>query len=286
MINRLRAEFRASSWQVLRRFRDDVTVRTRQGLLTVSLKDDAIGKALYVEGQYELDLVTRTLAFLREQRLLPPRGTGTLVDVGANNGVISIGALVHGEMARAIAIEPEPGNFALLQRNVAQNRLTERYTCLQRAASSEPGDVTFELSESNFGDHRVRTAAPAPGGQQLYGEAGRRTISVPAARLDDLLKDLGDISLIWMDVQGHEGHVLAGAVTTMTRGAPLMCEVWPYGLNRAGTSPESFASRAAALWTHYWLLRDGRFERNSIDALPALMAGLKGVDYANVIFVR
>jgi hypothetical protein len=41
-----------------------------------------------------------------------------------------------------------------------------------------------------------------------------------------------EIDLVWMDVQGHEAHVLAGA--TCLAGVPVVTEFWPFGLRRAG----------------------------------------------------
>lgn len=280
----LEQRLRTMAWPLLKRIRQSMTVRTLQGQFTLSLADDAISKSLFCEGQYELELVTRTLAFLRSVRKLPEKGHGTLADVGANNGVISIGALTAGELASAVAIEPDPRNFALLQRNVAQNGLTARMTCLEVAVSSQAGTVPFELSESNLGDHRVRSGAYTSQPDQ-YGEASRRVISVPSARLDDLLEGR-DISLIWMDVQGHEGHAMAGAPRVLGTGVPLVCEVWPYGLERAGTSPADFCARAKQYWKDYWVLRGTEYVRYGIDQLPALFGELTGVSYANAVFMR
>jgi len=43
-----------------------------------------------------------------------------VLDVGANLGVISIGMLVNGDVAAAIGVEPDPDNYALLERNIAR----------------------------------------------------------------------------------------------------------------------------------------------------------------------
>jgi len=50
-----------------------------------------------------------------------------VLDVGANLGVISIGMLVNGDVAAAIGVEPDPDNYALLERNIAQNLCGDRY---------------------------------------------------------------------------------------------------------------------------------------------------------------
>ena len=55
---------------------------------------------------------------------------------------------------------------------------------LPYAVSNRKGDITFELSKSNYGDHRVRGVALAEGGSE------RASVEVNAARLDDLPVDL------------------------------------------------------------------------------------------------
>lgn len=281
--------WRALAWRLLGRLRDEVTVTTRQGVFTLPLRDEAISKALYVERQYELELVTRTIDFLRSLGRLPPRGQGTVLDIGANNGVISIGLLTAAEFSRAIAIEPEPGNFALLERNAKQNGLAGRMTCLRYALSDQSGELTFELSADNFGDHRIRAASAAAGaGPEHYGESSRRVTRVPARRLDDVLAESQprDLALVWMDVQGFEAHVLRGAPALLSSGVPVVAEVWPYGLRRAGTSAEAFCTLAATAWSAYYELRGAAFEKSAIAELPALLRRLSGdEDYTNVVFL-
>lgn len=283
------SRWRALAWRLLRRVREEVTVTTRQGVFTLPLRDDAIGKALYIERQYELDLVSRTIDLLRSLGRLPPRGQGTVLDIGANNGVISIGMLTAAEFSRAIAIEPEPGNFALLERNARQNGLAGRITCLRCALADQAGELIFELSADNFGDHRVRDASAAAGaGPEHYGESARRITRVPARRLDDVLAETPprDLALVWMDVQGFEAHVLRGAPTLLSSGVPVVAEIWPYGLRRAGTSAEVFCALAASAWSSYYLLQGAAFEPSAIAELPALLRRLSGdEDYANVVFL-
>lgn len=60
-------------------------------------------------------------------------------------------------------------------------------------------------------------------------------MSVPAWRLDRALAelDVNDLTLVWVDTQGHEAHVLAGATETQRCRVPWVIEYWPYGLRRA-----------------------------------------------------
>ena len=287
-------EFRLLLWEINRKFRirRAVTVSTKQGVFTVLAADDSICRSLYCEGQYELSIMSKTMAFLRSMQKCPQKGEGTIVDIGANIGVTSIGMLHTGELEKAIAIEPESQNFALLQRNVKQNGLEGKVICLPYAVSHQKGDTLFELSDSNFGDHRVRTNSYVVDSTELYHESVRRVITVQADQLDNLLAELPepvthDIAIIWVDVQGYEGYVFMGAKKLLSKGAPVMSEIWPYGIRRAGMTQEQFCDIARSIWTNYWVLRRGKFVRYPVHTLDIFFneLGYDG-DYGNIIFTK
>ncbi len=294
LLRSCRYKLRKSRWSLLAKTRRTVTIPTRQGLLTVACADQVIGSRLYCDREFELDLMLRAFAHLRQTGKMPPKGKGTILDIGANMGVISVGMLYLGELERGIAIEPDPTNFALLEKNIAQNGFAGRMVCLQGAASDQAGEVPFEMSESNYGDHRVRIRAGESdnSGADLYGEDKRQVVCVRAARLDDLLSQVyedwtDEIKLIWIDTQGHEGHVFRGGENLFARGIPVVAEIWPYGLERAGTSPEDFCRVAARFWSHYWVWRRAKFVRYPIETLDIFMDELGTVgDHDNVIFTR
>ena len=280
-------------WRIHRRFRESVTLQTQQGIFKLPLDaNDAISKHLYSRREFELEWVADSLAFLRRHELCPPPGQGTVLDIGANNGVISIGMLTRGEFAQAIAIEPDPRNFAIMQDNVAANGLGERFACLNFAASNQPSELQFELSENNFGDHRVRSLRPEDSAPELFGESERRVISVPAETIDSLLAGLPakftqPVSLVWIDVQGYEGYVFQGAMDLLSRGVPVVSEVWPYGIRRAGMSLDRYCEIASGIWSTYWTERRGRFVRHEISELPAYVTQLgRTARHDNVIYAK
>lgn len=291
LMNRGRDRLRWWRWQLSRRWLKEITISSRQGRFTIATDaEDPISRSLFFYGHFELDLVTQTLAHLRELGLIPSAGHGTVIDAGANIGVISIGMLNGGEFARAVAIEPDPRNFALLERNVRQNRTADLMMCLPVAVSDRQGIVEFELSTENFGDHRVRTASPGTFAANAFGENARRVIQVPARQLDDLVTELRsdwtrDLALIWMDVQGHEGNVLRGARRILSTGVPVVAEFWPYGIARSGLSRDEFLDLTRQVFSSYWALRNGRFEGHPIAALDRLFDELRGPnDFENLIF--
>ena len=285
-------EFNRLRWEITRHFRGSVTVSTRQGVFTVLTgADESIGRTLYCTGQYELDLMSKTMAFLRSIDKCPQSG-GVIVDVGANNGVISVGMLYTREFARAIAIEPEPRNFALLERNVDQNGLKDKVICLPYAASYQKGEIQLELSRTNSGDHRVRLKNAPLRSPQKYRESTRDVISVQAERIDDILAAVPEeitrgIALAWVDVQGFEGHVFMGGERLFSSKIPVVAEIWPYGASRAGIGREQFSDIARRMWTDFWVLRGEVFDQYPIDAFDQFWDQLdRAGRFGHVIFAR
>jgi FkbM family methyltransferase len=253
-----------------------LTVDSRNGRLTFDSRDSIIGRALFVDRSWEYDLIERTAMLLRRHGLLDPQ-RGTLVDAGANIGSTTVAFLRDGVFERAVAIEPDAQNLELLDRNVRQNGLRARVLTVPRAVGARPDTALLELSPDNFGDHRVRVTDAAG----AYGESDRRTRPVEVARLDDLL-DRDDafgaqtVGLLWMDVQGFEGHVLRGASRVLARSTAVELEFWPYGLARAGTSRDDFMSVLGSSFTSVIDLRDPALPTRSVDYVGTLYDTLVG----------
>jgi FkbM family methyltransferase len=188
--------------------------------------DPWIGRGLLLDGGFGIGQVRAA------QSVLHSRGIQIdhLLDVGANIGTTTIEWLSRLDVSRATAFEPEPANFGWLSHNILLNGLQGRVALHQVALADREGVVTLELSPDNPGDHRVRLS-DHPG---AMAEEHRRTVTVPVAPLDTFDIPLLGSTFLCMDVQGHEGHVLDGAAALLEHQPPLMCEFWPYGLERAG----------------------------------------------------
>lgn len=224
---------------------------THIGAMLVREADRAIGHHLRVHGAWDERQVPEVVRFLRGSHGFV---AGTFVDVGANIGTGLLCALRHGLFRSGVGVEMDPGNFRLLQANVALNLEQPHPLLLNVAAGDSEGAAEMELSPDNFGDHRVRRAATGdvaasaeePG---FYGEEGRQLRRVPMTTLDRIEQEHGlrfdGSTLVWIDTQGHDGHVLAGATGIMSRPRHLrpkvVCEFWPYGIERAGGRARLFA---------------------------------------------
>jgi FkbM family methyltransferase len=283
MRRRRRRTLRHFLWSALTRLPEfRLTRRTRHGVLGFSSRDHGVGRILFLRGEYEYDQIERAAAALHD---FASEGRRWLLDVGANIGTVCIAFAREGVFTQALAVEPAPDTFQHLVKNVARNNLHGAIRCVNVALSSTSGTADLELS-NNSGDHRVRVAGPlAP---EHYQEHKRPLVRVPVRRLDDLLDETGierrDVGLLWMDVQGHERHVLEGAPKLLASRVPVVIELWPYGLRRAGVEPEAFVEYLRRRFTSYYDLADETPRAQSTSELPRLLGRLGHVkSYADVL---
>ena len=227
---------RGSVFDLLGRFAPIVIVDGEGGMrFAVRTNDREIGRHTFVHGAYDLSTMRRAIDRLGSELGDPaPLAGRTVLDVGANIGISIVPLLRLFGAERGIAVEPEPDNVEMLRLNLALNDLSERVQVVAVGLSDRDGSLALELSSSNPGDHRMRVPGTPPAAET----ATRPTVTVPVRRLDALAAegelDAGSLGLIWVDVQGHEGHVLAGARTLLAAKIPMVTEFWPTELARAG----------------------------------------------------
>lgn len=201
------------------------------GPIVSRLSDAVIGHAIRTKRQFEEAEISNVVRLIEE---LGRQVThSTFIDIGANIGTHSLYALKN-DFQRAICIEADAGNFKLLRINQILNEVDDRCINFLIAVSNEQGTAKLELSPTNFGDHRI-VLGDHPS-RNDFGENERLIREVEKTSLDDLLGGLSmkaaDIGLAWVDTQGHEGHVLAGASDLLESDVPIVVEFWPYGLER------------------------------------------------------
>ncbi|MBO9467529.1 FkbM family methyltransferase [Tropicibacter sp. R15_0] len=125
------------------------------------------------------------------------RGGDVFADIGANVGSYTI--LAAGCCrSKVVSVEPIPGTFSKLERNVAVNRLSDLVTCHNIGAGSEEGTLRF-TADSDTKNHVVSEAEAK----------GTKTLDVPVRRLDDVLSGATP-RLMKIDVEGWESEVLKG----------------------------------------------------------------------------
>ncbi|MBP6217155.1 MAG: FkbM family methyltransferase [Oligoflexales bacterium] len=189
--------------------------------------DNAITPYALATGGFQKEDVLKTISLLQNIGLLK-RG-GIFLDIGANIGTQTIYALNSGFFKKAYCFEPVASNIDLLQINLFANRFLDKAVVVSSALSDFDGESEITLSTSNCGDHRiVRTG-------QLDD---RLTQKILCKTLDRYLSEqdlpADAISLVWMDTQGHEAQILAGASNLLKSGTPFVIEFWPWALDQAG----------------------------------------------------
>jgi FkbM family methyltransferase len=149
-------------------------------------------------------------------------------DVGANIGYYTLlAARAVGPSGRVYAFEPEPHNFELLTRNVAENGFTN-VRPINAAVSNRAGVVRLHLDDANFGAHSFD-----PG--SVRNSSGR-SVEAETVQLDDFADEARAFAgvLVKVDVQGAEGLVVEGGrrLLALPKVTAFM-EFWPEALARA-----------------------------------------------------
>ena len=251
----------------------EVTIATRNGILTFNSKDKTTGRNLYIHRQHEFDDMMAIMSLLQEREYLGRQKGKVILDIGGYIGMSSTAFLLEDMFEKAIAFEASPDNFRLLQKNISNNNLEGRLVAHNIALSDCDGTLSIELSEKNYGDHRVRSEDNTQ--PDAFGESQRTVIQVQATRFDNLDDQLlgvdkNDIELIWMDIQGHEARFIKGAERFIRNHphVPLVMEFWPYAIKRSGVSKQDFLNLIGSLFTGYFADIDGKYKPMSMDSLP------------------
>jgi FkbM family methyltransferase len=273
------------TWR-LRQRQQFYAIDTLQGRFIIRGADRGIGWQLYAFRQYELDHVQDAVSWLLAAGF---RLDGRiLIDVGANIGSASVPLMRLGGFSKLVAIEPDATNCRLLGANLWMNKLHGITNVVNKAVSDANTVVNLELSESMDGDHRVRIRI-GDGVAARFDEGKRNVVRVPAVRLDHVVQetkcDPAQVGLVWMDVQGHESNVFAGGSELFGFSPPLMIELWPYGLARAGSSINALVAALETRWPRFvsWHARVPRVR--PIQELLGYAKESEGTTFSNVLLV-
>ena len=205
-----------------------ITVAGAQGVFEGSAADTAVIQRYALDGAWSPKTIELVQAFIG------PEKQGTYIDIGANIGLTAV-PIAHSGI-RTLAFEPVPANAAYLRRNAEANGCGGAIEIVDVALLDQPGEVTFELSPYNHGDHRFRSGD----GVALMNEDAWATTQVPAHVLDDYADRLSGPVVMKVDVQGAEPLVFAGGRTVFDRVDLLICEISPYAMARMKVDPVMF----------------------------------------------
>jgi FkbM family methyltransferase len=198
-----------------------VSVEVKDLMFFVST-NDSLGRGLFARRwRQDFGHLERAVRRLNEHGLYRPGSM--FVDVGANIGTTTVGAIRWHGFARAVALEPEPRNVQTLRLNLVANEIESTVTVFQVAVSDRDGEVELALSDRSSGAHTLVPLRP--------DGTSAATLTIPAVSLDSLVRrgviEPETVGLVWVDAAGAERLVFAGASALLERGVPIVTAVRP-----------------------------------------------------------
>lgn len=173
----------------------------------------------------------------------------TFVDIGANIGLYSLLAAVHG-VHKVIAIEPNPFSFSVLAHNIASNGVGSQIIPLCLAMNEKSSVVSFKLGSLHAGNigNEISSDGENPGGI---------AITTASFSVDDLfrIQGLSGANHLKIDVDGLELEILRGATELLSDEALKSILVEDNSTNKSEESElfsfiEKFGFRQTDTWGH------------------------------------
>ena len=211
---------------------------------------------------------------VRRARLLLSRDP-VILECGANSGTDTLVFLEQWPTARVTCFEPEPRAIEQWKETVT----SPRATLVEVALAATDGTATFHRSSG-------RPPSAPDDLQEPWNQSGsirrptghlevwpwvrfEETITVETRSLDSWAAEhgVGDVDLIWADVQGAEGDLVQGGLRTLDRTRYLYIETTPATEWYEGevTTDELLAMlpgwRVLAHFPDNVLIENGRFRR-------------------------
>jgi FkbM family methyltransferase len=175
-----------------------VEIRMKDGL-RITLRRDYMDAAILAEIFFD-NCYVRDLS-------LPP--SPVVVDIGGFIGDFSLYAAARLQASRVVVCEPSPRNWALLVKNVRDNRCEDRVTMVNKAIT-DGRVVMLDVDTSDRGQARV----------SAYGASHCEKKPVECISLAALLEDLKihEVDLLKIDCEGGEYEILLGTPSSVLAG--------------------------------------------------------------------
>jgi FkbM family methyltransferase len=157
----------------------------------------------------------------------------TVLDVGANVGLMAVPVLQAKPDCQVVSFEPSPSSVPYLKKTWTHSPYRQRWIIREVALSHQPGQVEFCLA--GRGDSAYEGLRSGPRVSQA------KTTTVQANTLDQEWEQLHrpSVSVIKIDVEGGEWQVLLGGPRLFDTCRPaLILEWYEDYLKEFGTAPQ------------------------------------------------
>jgi FkbM family methyltransferase len=211
----------------------------------------------YREGASDPDVILQVFFHQEYACVLGRPDIQTIIDCGANIGCAAFYLLSHYPQARLIAVEPDPGNYALCRKNL--RAFGDRAVVLNAAVWSEP--AAMRIVRGGFGDGRDWSFQVRP---CRAGEPG----DCNAVTIDGLMTMTGfpTVGILKIDVEGAEEELFR---------TPERCAGWLGRTRHVVTElhgPDAAAAHARLFDPAVWdVTRTGEFTTCSRRTRPTEM---------------
>lgn len=170
-----------------------------------------------------------------------------VLDVGAHAGYFTrLYSKLVGPNGSVLAFEPDPENYALLERNTAHLKNVRRFPV---AVSNQVGTVDFFETDNNTGCHSLIPASFRP-----------NKISVTATTLDAMMDagELPKVDFVKIDIEGAEPIAFDGMhrLIAANPDISLVVEFCPDNLRESHVDPGGFIETLRGLGLHIYAIKD------------------------------
>jgi FkbM family methyltransferase len=238
---------------------DAKLIRLKHNLsIYVDAADQLIAPNITPDG-YEPEVTDLLLKYAR----------GCVIDIGANCGYFSLLACSLG--ATVYAFEPLERNVQLLMASRALNRFANLHL-IAAAASDQAGTVSIGWTYTNAIVGEISTNP----------DSALSARYVPAVRVDACVPDDAPISLIKIDVEGHEWKALTGASRIIARCRPVILSEFAPGwlLANSHVSGRDYLERLVS-----WGYRIAVAGSPEVNTVTAILQKAEGVDHIDLLAV-
>lgn len=180
------------------------------------------------QGDWEVEYLFSEEILSNLSKIIDPNSS--VIDIGAQVGNMSIAYSLFAN--QVFSFEPNPATFEVLEKN---SKLNPNIHPFNYAISDEEGELTFHYSDMGFcnGGFATRTnfGVGVTGHQvpiDVYG------INLPKFLKEETI-DLGNVSLIKIDAEGHDKDILKTLEPIITQHKPYLISEIYNGLDKSET---------------------------------------------------
>lgn len=242
--NQILESWRWAAWEITQPVMTDTEIGTapqvnpKSALMrkAVALPDTACRSALYLDNPDGRDQVAYAVQadWAAFECPLPAilhawarRNPGLAIDVGANTGYYALLAALSARENCVLAFEPDRVVLARLETNIRLNELERRVFAHATALSDYTGLATLYVPSQEHGV--IDTSSSL---EPTFANAHSELRQVDVTTLDGFLRQTdyssAAVTLLKIDVEGHEAAVLRGAIETIRRWRPaIFIEILP-----------------------------------------------------------